>query len=53
VNNGDIWIALGAAQIVRWGEAALQAVTEARATGLDAAEATLKLALERQSAHPW
>merc|ERR1719198_624537 len=31
VNNGDIWIALGAAQIVRWGEAALQAITEARA----------------------
>jgi hypothetical protein len=54
VNNGDIWIALGAVQAIRWGEAALPDVTAARPDGLlERAAATLQLAAERRPDHPW
>ena len=54
VNNGDFWIALGAVQIIRWGENITARLTGPLDLGnLTVAESTLQLASDRQPSHPW
>ena len=51
VNNGDIWISLGAVQAILWGEMQLQ--RPATMAGLEQANATLQKAANRTATHPW
>lgn len=54
VNNGDIWIALGATQALRQGQQQEEHLTNSVGNiQLDEAEATLKLAAGRRADHPW
>ena len=53
VNNGEIWVALGAVQIVQWGENVSSATGTISLSNLDTAEGSLQLAETRQSEHPW
>ena len=56
VNNGDIWISLGAVQLIEWGEAQVRddaGSSSATMAGLEEANATLQKAANRTATHPW
>jgi hypothetical protein len=56
VNNGDIWMALGAVQLVQWAESQQQQQLQgdqAALVGLEEARSTLMKAKNRRDDHPW